>query len=172
MPEPMPEPTLARGRFERREIWAIVAADTFDPLVERIRGVLGHDRRMVRIRRYASTTGADNLDIRVGLRLDPDLRDGEDPIKVTASTFPGPTRHLDVRLTCAESFGFSADDRTERALRGRYDQRGKTYDTPVTAVRIDGWPDSPSRDDRIEIERWNEHRVCSLTTIAFQADWD
>lgn len=173
------DPFARKPRFEGRRFWALLAADTFDPVVERITAMLSHDRRMVRIDRTVNKKGADDLRIHVGLRLDtetPNLRGELDGgISVSTTTSPretGPLRHFEARLGPGfHNFGFTVDGRTEDQMRPLYDRRGENYDAPVDRIHIDGWPNSPSRDDSIEIERWNEHRVCTLTTVVFQANW-
>lgn len=154
------------NRFTGHDVWALVAADTFDPLVERITKMLSHDRRMVKIHRYV-----DRLDLTVhpGLRL----RDS-DPIKVTTTTFPTQTRHFEARMGPGlHGLDFSApDDVTEADLRPRWDQCGKAYNQQVTAITLTGRGTEPQRDDRIDIEHWNEHRVGQVTTYVFQCDWD
>lgn len=151
-----------------RQFWALVGVDTFDPIVERVQALLSHDRRIVSIERYVNKTGADNLDIHTGLRLDSEYGD---PFEVRTWSDGGKsfTAHLAPGIT---GIGFATRGaRTEAQMRAVYGQAGEVYDQPVTRIRLDGWPNDPSRDDRIDIEHWNEHRVCRLTTLTFQADW-
>lgn len=161
-------------RFTGHEFSALVAADTFDPIVERIRAILSHPRRMVLISRYARWKGADELDIKVGLRLsdEPDhLGKLEPPIRVSSSTVGKATRralHVDLKPGRV-SFGFSTVHRSEAELHSLYERRAEEGYSPVTRVRVHGWP-TPQRDDLIEIEHWNQYGVGALTTVVFQAD--
>lgn len=167
--------TIPEGRWNGPEVEALVASDTFDLLVERIRGLFSHDRRVVWIERQINTERPDQMTVRTGLRLETTADWGcEDPIEVTESTFGIPSRSLNVRLITPGStyaFGFTAGERTSAQMSDAWNRRGRALHKPVTQVRIDGWADTPSRDDSITIERWNDDAVGTITTVQFQADW-
>ena len=165
---------VSKSRFEDHTVWAFVTGETFDPLVERVRRMLSHERRVVLMRRYIGKSEAErgtyDMDVKVGLRLDPRV---DEPIELTSSKFPEQIRDLRVRLTGSESFGFGAPmSLTERVASRRYQNRETERDHVTTHVTITGRGIEPNRGDRIDIERWNEHCVGQLTTIVFQADWD
>lgn len=158
-------------RFARREFWAFVAADTFEPIVERIKALVQTDRRMVLLQRYSHTP--ENLAVKVGLRLDPDVRGWDG---TTENGIHTGEHSFHVHLTPGiEGFGFSVTNHPERVFHHRHaalrrDARPISSE-PLTRVHVDGWPHAPSRDDRIDVEHWNEHGVCILTSLVFQADW-
>lgn len=163
---------MSKPRFEGREFWALVAQDTFDPIAERISAILTRaaeeDRRMVLISRYVNKTGADNLDIKVGLRLDAEYGD---PITIRSGASGSRSFHASLGPG-SHGFGFTAEaDSVEERLHQQWDERADVYGREVTRVHVDGWATTPSREDRIDIERWNENRVGILSTLVFQANW-
>lgn len=179
-------------RFAGPESHALIAGDTFEPMVERITKMLSHDRRMTVIRQDAKPSilhplanskdkvtldeARDRLSVhplRIEPGLKPDPREDQ-PIEVTRHNWPEPTSQFWVRLYPGiGGFGFAAEDSsTEQSLRARWESRGLIYDSPVTQVRITGFGTEAGRHDRIEIEKWNEHRYGEVITITFQCDWD
>lgn len=160
------------------DVGAVVAGDTIEPLAERITKMLSHDRRLVKIHRYAH---GQTMKTDPGLRPDPGR---EDAISLKAQRYPEGLRQFWVDLSPGiHGFGFSATDSSlERRLRPTYERHHKRwiegstgdsiYDQPVTYVHVTGRGTEAGRDDRIEIESWNEHGVGQLTTIVFQCDWD
>lgn len=167
------------ARFAQRSFRALVADDTFDPLVERVKAMLSGDRRMVLTHRYLHRN---ELRTHVGLRLDTgdryyDEDDNEtyantrDPFRVSENRYG---RGFSASLAPGIHFvAFATEgDKTERQMRAAWESRGTgSHHRPVTQVHVDGWADSPSREDRIEIEFWNEHGIGQSTLILFQADW-
>jgi hypothetical protein len=167
--------TLTTDRFTSRECWAYAALDTIDPLIDHVLGILGEDREMTLIQRYRTSRddndmGLGNATIKTGLTVaDPaeynvpviDRFEQRDPHGKGLRVF------LQPGLTTG--FGFSAyarDAPTEKAVRARYNDKNLRR-RDITLVRTNGWPGDPSREDRIEIEDWNEHGVCSDVVIAF-----
>ncbi|GAB2732999.1 hypothetical protein [Nocardioides pakistanensis] len=157
-------------RLACRDATVFVASDSFDALAERVLAIVGTGRRMTLVQRYLDTEGrARSLDIHTSLRLD-DVPDGGVERWSRTDSLAG--RGLHVHLAPGiHGFGFAAYDRdgTESDVARRYHA-----DRPrnVTVARVDAWTDSPSREDRIEIERWNDHGVCRVTTVAFEESTD
>lgn len=159
--------TDARDRFNDPDFTSVVCDGTFKPITQRIQAMLAHERRMVLIERDINTDGADILKIETGLHLDTAW--GE-PIEFSAHEYG---RSMTLHLTPGiHRIAISAPKgSTEKDMRMRYAQRGEIRHQPVTYVRLDGSPTTPGRNDFIEIEKWNDHGVGTLATIAFQSGW-
>lgn len=167
--------TNISDRFTSRECWAYAALDTIDPLIDHVLGILGEGREMTLVHRYRTSRdtadmGLGNATIKTGLTV-------ADPAEYNVPVidrFEQPHPHgkgLRVLLQpgLMTGFGFSAyahDAPTEQAVRTRYNSKDLRR-TNITLVRTSGWPGSPSREDRIEIEDWNDHGVCSDVVVAF-----
>lgn len=173
-------------RLSTRDSLVFVAMDTVDALADRVLGIFGEGREVTRIHTYRHTVpkdptdaqrenrGLQSLTVVTGLRL-ATLDEVHGPIKRWESVSPvGKGLHIYLSPGLLEGFGFGAyeyESATEEQVIARYHSHvaGDTYSRRrnLTVVEIDGWPGSPNREDRIRIEHWNDHGVCSETLIAF-----
>lgn len=185
-PKPSGFPPFA-VRAGSGHLTAWVGSDNIAALSDHVEAIVkGKDstRRLTIISRYrhGNDTGEDKglvgTSCKTGLTLDRDVDPAYGPIERRTQARPAGqsiTFHLTPGI---EAFGFSAydNDGTEEDQRARY----WAYDpTDVFSARrnivkvvIDGWPGSPSRNDKIQIEHWNDHGVCKDTIILFDDIWD
>lgn len=168
-------PAIA-DRFKHRDVTVFVAPDTVEALVAHVRGILGEDREMTVITRYRTNyrstqvpvdQGLSTARVLTGMRV-ADQSEYRVPVIEHWKQEDPVGQGLHVRLSPGiHGFGFGVhvkDVASEAEARDRY-RSGRYRD--LTLVRCDGWPGQPSREDRIEIEHWNEHGVCEDTVIAF-----
>lgn len=163
-------------RNKHRDLYAFVATDTFDVIVERIRNLVESGRRMSIISWYDSTRATP--DFKVGLTIDPEARDGG--ILITEGGYQG-HRSLVYCLTPGlDSFGISVNETigTEEQAAARWNADPKELFSrrkDVTRVEITGgWSpdrDQQGRDDEIRIDRVNEYGVQHTTVIRFDTPW-
>lgn len=167
------------GRIDTEyETEAMVAPDTFDLLVARVRRLVDTGRRMTIARRYA-TWAVPTPEVVAGLVLDTDARGGGVWTAVDErSVYCGVTLRGGDRY---DGFGFGADIheysgyRTEVEAWNRYHTheaehadffRRRRDMTHVAIVGgVDGW--RPSRRDKIVIHAWNSDGVCDQRVITF-----
>lgn len=174
-------------RLDDRDFIAWVAMDTIDPLIERVVGIVGTDREMTLLHTYRHTVPHNPTDaqrdgkplsritIQTGLRL-LNSQDYDVPaIDIWEQVNPQ-GKGLVVRLgtSILDGFGFSAHHHqgaTEDEVRNQYHRHvaGEMYSRRRNLTKIDivGVSGRPHRDDRIIIEHWNDHGVCSDKIVAF-----
>lgn len=178
-------------RLAVRAATVFVAADSFDPLAERIRGIVAGSpeedrdtaptgRLMTAIRSYPFARQQSRFDIATSLSLDLRL---SRPVEVTDNPFGhGIHFHLAPGIN-GFGFGYDKNDRadTEAEVARRFHTHYPSIDVDgydrvrrnLTVVTFDGWAGQPCREDRIEIDRWNDDGVCVRTTVAFEAEpWE
>lgn len=151
-------------RLGLRDTHAFVVAETVDLLADKLVGVLA-DRRMTKVHRYLGETSGTPR-VFPGLRVD---RGSRTPI----TRHPGQSVrvHLASQPRRMESVGIWVDgDESERDAARRYHAPEKEWlgqRRNLTRVELEGWPRSPSTEDRVVIEHWNEHGVGQETVLAF-----
>lgn len=149
-------------RCRLRDTHAFVVADTVDPLADKLLGIIA-DRRMAKVHRYLGES-AGSPRVFVGLRVD---QRSFSPI--TRLPRQGVALHLAGQWKL-EGLALWAEDGSEQAAARRYHHPDKEWlgqRRNITKVELQGWPGSPSREDLITIEHWNEHGVGQETIVAF-----
>lgn len=168
---------IDRIRTERH-VEAMVALDTMDLLVTRVKNLLSHGRRIAMAHRYTYCDSAP--DLYAGLTVDASAyRDG------FTSGGSADGRHFGVALSPGlHGFGFSAyagdGNDTEAQAWRRYHAKVADSGDPferrrdMTLIRLVGGLDNdgPARDDLIVIRAWNQHGVCDERVIAFDRGGD
>lgn len=173
-------------RLSLADAVVFVAMDTVDALADHLLAIVGEGREMTRIHNYRHTVPANPTDaqresrglgaltITTGLTVatEDDVRKPIDRWESTNPVGKGLHIHLGPRL--GEGFGINAyehESPTEDEVRRRYNAHvpGDVYSRRRNLMRVavDAWPGHPNRNDRIHIEDWNDHGVCSETIIAF-----
>lgn len=157
-------------RYERRDTHGFVVAGTVDLLAEKTIGIIG-DRRMTLMRRYLGE-GAGTPRLYPGYRLwhggfgdAVERRAGASVVVHVA----GPGQRVD-----HVGFRVGPLEETEEQARERYQNPGDQWlgqRRDITFVMLLGWPGEPNLDDRVRIERWNEHGVGEETVVVFD-DYD
>jgi hypothetical protein len=153
-------------RLAQHDTNAFVVTTTVDGLAEKLLGIVG-ERRITLMRRYLGESGGEPR-ITTGLRLE---RGG-----YAGPITRRPTESVHVRLTndarTWEGFGFGIHlaSETEEQVAHRYrhpEEQWMGQRRDIMYVELHGWANEPRRDDRIVIERWNEHGVGEEVRIAF-----
>lgn len=173
----------ASERLDQHTVRVWVAADSFGPLAERVRGMLLGDpascgargRLMSVITLFPHGNRAAVPEIHTSMSLDPSV---ENPIVVRESDYD---HRLNVALAPGpHSFGFGYPHRpSHRTEQDAARRAPSSIGTPnrqirdLTAVSLQGFAGQPHREDRIEIDHWNTHGVHTRTIVAFEADpWE
>lgn len=168
-------------RLTSRSATVFVAMDSFDPLVERIVGIVRGDteaggtpasgRLMTVMRSYPNQPG--HTSVHTSLCLDPEARSGGIAVQSYADPV-GRSLHFDLRPGI-HGFGFSCYAReaeTEAQVAKRFHANRQDVRN-LTVVRFDGWAGQPCREDTITIEHWNDHGVLMRTEVFFEAEpWE
>lgn len=145
-----------------------IAEDTFEDVAKFVIGVLGTGRRMTKIRRYVSERDRPgSLEVKTSLRLEVEPGPGW---KLGGQSNPE-GKSLGVRLEPGiEGFGFGYYLNDEQATEAQVRMRYRRMDKPinVTYVAVEGTPGEYRHTDRIFITEYNQHGVCTETTIAFE----
>lgn len=160
-----------------RYINAVVALDTFDLIVARVRKHLSWGRRISMTQRYTYLDRAPELE--VGLTLDTEERNGGITVGGDSNgRFFGVT----LRPGLMTGFGFGAyasdGNRTAEEAWKRYHAGENAADhwskrRNMTLVTLTGGMEGdlgPARDDLIVIRAWNQHAVCEEKVIGFDTD--
>lgn len=153
-------------RIAQRHTVSFVTPETVDVLATKMIGIIA-DRRITKIHRYLGENRG-TPDVRTGLRVwtgglggPTTLRPGQSAsIKLASCKYPFEGIGIGVR----------GPDEEETTVRDRYHHPEKHWlgqRREITLVELDGWPGSPSLEDRIRVEYWNEHGVGQETTIVF-----
>lgn len=167
-------PATVTERMQHRDFTVFVAPDTIEALVAHVLGLLGEGREMTMIKRYRSNESAEDrglstVQILTGMRV-ADQSEYNVPVVDRWAQKDPVGQGLHVRLSPGiNGFGFGVYDKdvaSEAEARGRYHSEHRRE---LTVVRCAGWPGQPTREDRIEIEDWNDHGVCEDTIVAFNA---
>jgi hypothetical protein len=156
-------------------VTCMVALDTFDLIVERVRRLLSYDRKLAMTQRYTYTGDAPRL--YAGLEIDTSATGGgiNEWSKCDGAGFgvllrPG-----------LEGFGFAAyasdGNGTEEEAWKRY--HAAKAESPnyferrreMTEIELTGGreQDDPTRDDQIIIRAWNSDGVCDERVIGFDS---
>lgn len=149
-------------RAAMRDTCAFVTTETVDALAAKLIGMVG-DRRMTMMRRYLGDHGG-QPDVLAGLRID---RRGFEPVSRREG------RSVGIHLTPGiYGLGFSVqrDGETEAEVYERYHYPEKHWlgrREDIVSVELRGWAGSPQRDDKIRIERWNQHGVGEEIIVVF-----
>lgn len=168
--------TVDRIRTQRHTD-AMVALDSFDMIVARIRKLLSWERRISMTQRYTWVNEPPQM--HVGCTLDKEARNGG---IIEGTNADG--RHFGIYLRpgLLTGFGFSAyasdGNATEAEAWKRYHAGKDATDhwskrrnmTRVTLVGGMEGDSGPARDDLIVIRAWNEHGVCDEKVIGFDTD--
>lgn len=154
--------TTIERRAEQRDTFAFVTSMTVDVLARKLIGLVG-DRRMTMMRRYLGDHGG-TPDVFAGLRID---RRGFSPVSHRLGVGVG--IHLKPGIN---GIGFSVQrmSETEAEARERYHNPDKQWlgrREDIVYVELHGWPGQPHRDDKIRIERWNQHGVGEEIIVVF-----
>lgn len=170
--------TPIKERLNNYHLAGFVAMDTVDAFADRILAVV-RDRTMVVVSQYRSSRPDErprpslgSLDVKPGLWRDQHATRYEGGIDRWSQVNPvGKGVHLHLKPGF-NGFGIGAheyESPTEQAVRDRYHSDGYYARRNLTFVRIEGWPGDRNErtDDRIHIERWNEHGVCVETLVLF-----
>lgn len=149
-------------RAQSRDTYAFVTFMTVDVLARKLIGMVG-DRRMSMMRRYLGDHGG-TPDVLAGLRID---RRGFQPISHRLGVGVGV--HLRPGI---HGIGFSVQrsSETEEQARERYHHPEKEFlgrREELIYVELHGHPGEPHREDRIRVERWNEHGVGEEIIVVF-----
>lgn len=170
-------------RINSREVHAFVALDTIDLLADHMTALVGTGRRFTILDQYVGdkpvSLHATGYAAKTSLRLS-DETCYEGGInrweQHCAPSGRGVTFHCDPGIVafgvCAYDMASEKHNRTEEEAAAYYwSRKGESvFDRRenVTRVRMDGWPDHPTRTDRIFIEHWNQHGVCHETLVMFE----
>ena len=153
-------------RVEQRHTVAFVTPETVDLLGMKMIGIIA-DRRIVKMHRYLGERGG-TPDLRLGLRVWTGGFDGPTTIR--------PGQSASVKLASQRypfegvGIGVRGPDEEESTVRDRYHHPEKHWlgeRREITLVELDGWPGSPSSEDQIRVEYWNEHGVGQETILTF-----
>jgi hypothetical protein len=151
-------------RCQRRDTRAFVTTETVDLLAEKMVGIIG-DRRMTKMHRYLGERGG-VPEVHAGLRVDHRAYGGG--VNRTPGRSVGV--YLNGRGLAGVSFSVHLDDETDEQVAERYHHPEKQWlgdRRNITHVELRGWPGSPSREDSIRIEYWNDYGVGQETLIVF-----
>jgi hypothetical protein len=143
-----------------RHVQAIVAADTFTPLADRVERMLSHGRRICLATRGSYLVG--EMDVQAGLtlaRVERTAPEGRCVFEVVLE--PG----LRVAFGFASPTGVNAV--TEQVAWARFYAGDGPYN--ITKLTLQGGlaADGPARDDRITIDRWNDEGVRTQMVVVF-----
>ncbi len=153
--------TPAVGRLATNpRVSALVAVDTFDVLTERVRVLLGFQRRITLVSRWVDSE--DTPTIHVGLCTTQPIEVRRTHGGLVATVYLGPG------LGC--TFGFSTVHHTETEA-----QAWETFHAAagfrggLTQVAMSGGlpGNGPALTDRVVIRRWNTDNRCFETVVAF-----
>lgn len=153
-------------RCQQRHTASFVTPETVDLLGEKMIGIIA-DRRMSKVHRYLGEDRG-TPEVRTGLRVWPGGFSGPTTLR------PGQSASVNLasRKHLLEGIGIGVlmPNEDESTVRDRYHHPEKNWlgqRREITLVELDGWPGSPSLEDQIRIERWNEHGVGQETTVVF-----
>lgn len=179
-------------RLRSRDVVAPVTLETVDLLVDRFLGILGGqgERTLTVLQQYRYKNGTDPMSkqglwnlgygAKTGLRVGGDewadwitRKNGVDRWSQKTPLGRGVTVYLEPGI---ESVGFGVHDMgynrewatSEEAAWAYYRDDTKQREE-ITLVHLDGFAGEPTRHDRLMIEDWNRHGVCSETLILFNA---
>lgn len=174
------------SQYDSHDLTLFAAMDTIGIIADRLEAIVGTDRRMTVLRAYRPSPDAtsndlslDRVNVETGLTLE-DRQTLREPVERLAQSAPyGYGIFFNLSNGFTSGFGVSAYERqapTQAAVAARYrramdhttDMRRITSPHNVTRVVMQGWPGSPSYDDRIKIEDWNDNGVCQDTLIVFE----
>jgi hypothetical protein len=153
-------------RCQQRHTVSFVTSETVDLLGEKMIGIVA-DRRMTKVHRYLGEDRG-TPDVRPGLRVwkggygrPTTLRPGQSAsVQLASRKYPFEGIGIGVRMP----------NEDESTARDRYHHPEKNWlgeRREITLVELDGFPGSPSSEDRIRVEYWNEHGVGQETTLVF-----
>lgn len=153
-------------RIAQRHTVSFVTPETVDVLAEKMIGIIAA-RRISKVHRYLGEDRG-TPEVRPGLRVWPGGLTGPTTLR------PGQSASIQLasRKYLLEGIGISVrgPDEEETTVRDRYHHPEKHWlgqRREITLVELDGWPGSPSLEDRIRVEYWNEHGVGQETTVVF-----
>lgn len=148
-------------RAQSRDTCGFVTPETVDTLAVKLIGMVD-DRRMAMTRRYLGDRPG-TPDVLAGLRVD---WRGFSPVSHRRGVGVG------IHLTPGiNGVGFSMQrTETEEEARERYHSPDKQWlgqRRDLVYVELRGWAGQPHREDKIRIERWNEHGVGEEIIVVF-----
>ena len=159
-------PASIAKRCQQRRTHAFVTPETVGPLGQKMIGLVA-DRRMTMMHRYlGEQSGTPRL--YAGLRV---WTGGLGPATIIR---PGQSAAISLASVQRplEGIGFSVgpERQTEEQLAERYHHPERQWlgeRRDITLVELNGWPGSPTRDDSVRVEHWNQHGVGQETIVVF-----